>query len=153
MRAYARSWSRSRSRERLARGDFVFSEEEYHRQYAEPFRWSNLVQTSLLGSHDGLFVGLSMVDPNIRRLLEVAHSQYPQRRNYAIFRRERPLAKADDTLDEAAVNLLEEIETEGLSDLGVAAIWVDRFEDIPPLLNAIAGLEPLAGKSRKRPSR
>ena len=27
-------------------GDFVFSEEEYHRQYAEPFRWSNLVETS-----------------------------------------------------------------------------------------------------------
>ena len=119
----------------------MFSEEEYHRQYAEPFRWSNLIQTSLLGSLDGLFVGLSLEDPNIRRLLDATHRQYPRRRNYAILRRQRPLATAGRSLKQIVINVVEQIESEAFDDIGVSVMWVDRFEDIPWVLREIAGIQ------------
>jgi hypothetical protein len=46
---------------------------------------------SLLGRYTGLFVGLSMEDPNIRRLIDVTHRQYPENLNYALLPRKRPL--------------------------------------------------------------
>jgi hypothetical protein len=125
-----------------SRGDFVFSEEQYHRQYSEPFRWSNLIQTSLLGSYDGLFVGLSLEDPNIRRLLDATHRQYPRRRNYAILRRQRPLARAGRNVREVVTNLIETLETDSFADLGVEILWVDDFKKIVPLLRAIAPAGP-----------
>jgi len=139
LRSYAQSIGRRR-RWKRPRGDFVFSEEEYHRQYAEPFRWSNLIQTSLLGAHDGLFIGLSLEDPNIRRLLDATHRQYPRRRNYAVLKRTRPLRKAGRGVKEIVVNLFEDIESESFADIGVHVIWVDEFKDIPIILKGIAGV-------------
>jgi hypothetical protein len=124
------------------RGDFVFSEEEYHRQYADPFRWSNLVQTSLLGSLDGLFIGLSLEDPNIRRILDSTHQQYPRRHNYAVLRRQRPLARAGRSVKNVVINLFEQIESESFADIGVSVLWVDDFKDIPKLLRQLTGLPP-----------
>lgn len=137
LRTYAASF-RQKHRRMKTRGDFVFSEDEYHRQYAEPFRWSNLVQTSLLGAYDGLFVGLSLEDPNIRRLLDSTHRQYPRRRNYAILRRQRSLARAGRGVENVVTNLFEQIESESFVDIGVNVLWVDDFKDIPKLLDDIA---------------
>src|SRR5262249_10059268 len=43
-------------------GNFLFSEDEYHEEYADPYKWSNIVQMSLLSSLTGLFIGLSLED-------------------------------------------------------------------------------------------
>ncbi len=137
LRAYAKSL-RTPLNWKRPRGDFVFSEEEYHRQYAEPFRWSNLVQTSLLGAYDGLFVGLSMEDPNIRRLLDATHRQYPRRRNYAILKRHRPLHHAGRSVKDIVTNLFEDIEANSFIDIGINVIWVDDFKEIPAILKVIA---------------
>jgi hypothetical protein len=51
----------------------VLSEEEYHALYSNPYSWANLVQLSLLTTHSCLFVGVSLKDPNIRRLLDTCH--------------------------------------------------------------------------------
>jgi hypothetical protein len=155
LRAYVRAIVRRRQH-RLLRGDFVFSEEEYHRQYSEPFRWSNLTQTSLLGTHDGLFLGLSMEDPNLRRLLDGVHRQYPERRNYAVLKRTRPLAKARRNVKEVAINMLEDIESDAFADIGVHVVWVDEYDEITTLLRAVANVdEPRPGGSNRgvRPSR
>jgi hypothetical protein len=69
--------------------NFVFSEGEYHTEYADPYRWSNLPQSGLLGRHKGLFIGLPMQDPHLRRLLAVTHKQYPEIWNYVILTRSR----------------------------------------------------------------
>lgn len=50
----------------------VFSEDAYHDQFVEPFSWANLTQLSKFSQCTCLFVGLSMTDPNLRRLLDVA---------------------------------------------------------------------------------
>jgi len=137
---FAKSVVRGRKRWRRSPGDFVFSEEEYHRQYAEPFRWSNLIQTSTLGAYDGLFIGLSLEDPNIRRLLDATHRQYPGRRNYAVLRRARPLRRAKRGVNDTVINVFEQIESDTFDDIGLSVLWIDDFKEIPSLLRDIAAI-------------
>ena len=50
----------------------VFSEEEYHKVYQDSYHWSNVEQLHALSRMHCFFVGLSMNDPNLRRLLDIA---------------------------------------------------------------------------------
>jgi hypothetical protein len=118
-------------------GNFVFSEDEYHSEYSDPYKWSNMTQISLLGRFSGLFVGLSMEDPNIRRLIDVTHRQYPEISNYAVLVRKKSLSRCPDSNQTLLRNLFEGVETSSFGKIGVKVIWVDRYEDIPPLLRSI----------------
>jgi len=60
----------SMSADECANTQIVLSEEDYHGLYANPYSWANLIQLSLLLSHTCLFVGASLTDPSIRRLLD-----------------------------------------------------------------------------------
>jgi hypothetical protein len=130
-------------------GNFVFSEDEYHEEYADPYKWSNMTQMSLLGRHTGLFIGLSMEDPNIRRLIDVTHRQYPDVKHYAILSRRRPLGGAHDSKHSVLRNLYEEVETNSFERIGVRVIWVDRHEEIPAVLREICALEEKLPSSSK----
>jgi hypothetical protein len=118
-------------------GNFVFSEDEYHSEYSDPYKWSNMTQISQLGRYTGLFVGLSMEDPNIRRLIDVTHRQYPEIRNYAILPRKFSLAKAKDSKECVLRNLFEHVESESFQKIGVSVIWVDSYERIPEFIRSI----------------
>lgn len=52
--------------------NIVLSEEDYHEKYSQVFDWSNVEQLHTLTRNTCLFIGLSMKDPNLRRLLEIA---------------------------------------------------------------------------------
>ena len=52
--------------------DIVFSEDAYHTQFIDPFSWSNLVQLNYLNTSTCLFLGISLTDPNMRRLIDVS---------------------------------------------------------------------------------
>ena len=52
--------------------NIVLSEEDYHKVYTEVFDWSNVEQLHALTRCTCFFIGLSMKDPNLRRLLEIA---------------------------------------------------------------------------------
>ncbi|MCX6020651.1 MAG: SIR2 family protein [Chloroflexi bacterium] len=136
--------------------NIVFSEEAYHRQFHNPYTWENLVQLRYLRENVALFVGMSLTDPNIRRLLDIVPRQRPDRRHIAILRGPSPADLVRDILHAAgagdrahelagaspeglhemiqAVRLMEE---EVFDEMGVEVIWVDDFADIPPLLNQI----------------
>lgn len=124
-----------------AKGNFVFSEDEYHAEYSDAYRWSNMTQMSLLGRYTGLFVGLSMEDPNIRRLIDVTHRQYPEISNYAILARRRSLARSKDTKQGVLRNLFEGVETASFAKIGVKVIWVDDYGDIPDVLGKICDVD------------
>jgi hypothetical protein len=118
-------------------GNFVFSEDEYHAEYSDPYKWSNMTQMSLMGRYVGLFVGLSMEDPNIRRLIDVTHRQYPDIPHYAIVARKKSLAKSGDSKPNVLRNLFEEVETTSFQKIGVRVLWADSFEDVPKLIRQI----------------
>jgi len=124
-----------------AKGNFVFSEDEYHAEYSDAYKWSNMTQMSLLGRYTGLFVGLSMEDPNIRRLIDVTHRQYPEISNYAILPRKKSLAKSKDTKQGVLRNLFENVETGSFGKIGVKVLWVDGFSEIPVVLRKICDVD------------
>jgi hypothetical protein len=121
-------------------GNFVFSEDEYHTEYSDPYRWSNMTQMRLLGQYIGLFVGLSLEDPNIRRLIDVTHKQYPEQINYAILPRKEALSKGGKSKEVILRNLFEEVEASSFEKIGVRVIWVDDFKEIPVILQNIANV-------------
>ena len=47
----------------------ILAESDYHRESAEPYSWGNLIQTKALCNSCCVFIGVSMTDPNLRRLL------------------------------------------------------------------------------------
>ena len=60
----------------------VLSEREYHKLYSNPENWANVVQLNALNTTTCFFIGLSMIDPNQRRLLESASSSFNKFDNY-----------------------------------------------------------------------
>lgn len=53
------------------RSEVVFAEQDYHAQYADWAAWTNIVQLHHMNSRRCLLIGLSMSDPNMRRLLSL----------------------------------------------------------------------------------
>ena len=47
----------------------TLAEDDYQQELRSPFSWANLVQTGLFTGSTCIFVGASMTDPNLRRLL------------------------------------------------------------------------------------
>ena len=56
--------------------DIIFSEEEYHQMYNNPFSWSNIIQINSLYKNTCLFVGCSLDDPNMKRLLDASKIEH-----------------------------------------------------------------------------
>lgn len=109
----------------------VFSEDSYHDQFVDPFSWSNLTQLNKFTQNTCLFVGLSMTDPNLRRLLDVAirRDGGDGARHYAILKRNS---------DSSRNRMMESLREQDAASLGISILWVDEFEDIPVLIRSLA---------------
>lgn len=107
----------------------VFAEEEYHLQYKDPFSWQNIINLNLLKEKTVLFMGLSMNDPNLRRLLDIAkdYSTYPK--HFAIIK--------DNWYsdNEKLSNIYRNIEEEVYGELGVNVIWYRSYSEINEIIN------------------
>lgn len=114
----------------------VFTEQEYFDFFNRPNGLFNYTFLYLLREFSCLFVGLSMQDDNIRRLLYYSateRNQGPGRRSsdrknalrhFAILRRFQTPAICDQV-------------EESLSHLGVRVLWVAEYSEIPAHLAAI----------------
>lgn len=116
--------------------EIVFAEDAYHSHFIDSFSWSNLIQLNKLRQNFCLFVGLSLSDPNMRRLLDVANRKSASSSlSHYIIRKSPSVGTSDDTVDELA-HLLEEQDA---NELGLNGIWVDDFEEIAPLIRSLGG--------------
>lgn len=122
--------------------DLIFSEEGYHRMYSNPYHWSNLIQLSTLKENTCIMIGLSMDDPNLRRLLEIAQAGNESIQHFAFLKRiniseiskkSKNSAVLESSFLERHHNLQELI----FSELGVNIIWFEKFEELPELLNQL----------------
>jgi hypothetical protein len=132
--------------EGLDKSTLVFSEEGYHLIYSDSYHWSNLVQLSNLRENHCLMVGLSMTDPNLRRLLDISSRNRDKTRHFTFMKRLtlENFTKVEDkqvidNLDGAKKfldrhhNLNEEI----MRELGVSVIWYTEYAEIPQILREI----------------
>jgi hypothetical protein len=118
----------------------VFAEKEYHTEYTDLYKWSNVTQLSHMTRHTGLFIGLSLEDPNIRRLLDVVNRQYPTVQHYAILTRKKPAGRLRSDRKAVHRNLMESMETEAFKTIGVKVLWVDSYKEVPAILEKINSL-------------
>jgi SIR2-like domain len=120
-------------RDGRASDDFVFSEEDYHRLYADASHWANRIQGELLSAKTSLFVGVSFTDPNIRRLVDAANAAKPTT-IVGIFRVPMTRPERDHLYEfSSTLTLHEDVH----ANLGVSCLWVDEFEEIPIIFRSI----------------
>ena len=113
--------------------ELVFSEDAYHSQFIDPFSWSNLIQLNKLTQNTCLMVGISLTDPNMRRLLDVAWRKSPDKAMAHYIVKKAPRLSNGDVLDRVA-KLLEEQDANAL---GLNVIWIEEFDQIPAVLDDI----------------
>jgi hypothetical protein len=126
--------SASMTAEECARKRIVLSEEDYHALYANPYSWANLVQMSLLLSQSCLFVGVSLTDPNIRRLLDACVALPIAHKHYAIMR--SPVVGLTGDARQAGEDLRLAKHAE-LHSLSVVPIWINSFDEIVTIFHRI----------------
>jgi hypothetical protein len=140
----------------------TFGENVYHKQYTDIYSWNNIVQINKFRDYTCLFIGSSLTDPNIRRLLDIARIQKGEREEFHyIFKKkykaeeiEKKLkkllvenqilldekAKAQLNYDETVRFLIKRIESFEENDtlsFGVKTIWIEDYFEIPEILKHI----------------
>lgn len=113
--------------------DLVFSEDAYHGQFIDPFSWSNLIQLNKLTQNTCLFIGVSLTDPNMRRLLDVAWRKNPAKILSHYIVKRLPHASDGDLLDDVS-KLLEEQDANAL---GLNVVWIQDYAELPGILHAL----------------
>lgn len=112
--------------------DIILTEDDYHRVYSEVFDWSNVEQLHALTRCTCFFIGLSLNDPNLRRLLEIAQRDSGRSvRHYAFLERK----SAYDEIEKAEKDF--QTREDMLADLGLNVIWYkgdDNHKELPELL-------------------
>ena len=112
--------------------DIVLTEDDYHRVYSEVFDWSNVEQLHALTRCTCFFIGLSLNDPNLRRLLDIAQRGSGKSVRHYVFL-ERKSSFVENDIAEKDFMIREDM----LADLGLNVIWYkgnDEHRELPELL-------------------
>lgn len=130
-----------RTKNLTSKNDIVFSEDTYHSQFIDPFSWSNLVQLNHLNNSTCLFIGISLTDPNMRRLLDVSMRKNgkDEKNHYIIKKRYSvedlyPDSTSVKPIDRKVLPVLESIEEQDANSLGFNVIWINDFKEITEVL-------------------
>ena len=140
----------------------TLGENIYHQEYGEIYSWSNIVQINKYRDFSCLFIGTSLTDPNLRRLLdiarlqrggdEVSHHLFRKRYEPALIEKRLLKRLKEDSLfpksklpqglklREIAKSLIEIIESYEENDalsFGVKTIWIEEFSEITEFLREI----------------
>lgn len=139
----------------------VFSEEEYHRRYSDAYHWSNVEQLHAFARMHCFFIGLSMTDPNLRRLLDTAQRMNKSNGDchFAFLRRTKLEKYCISDIDKkckyvhVSESLIDKKKQKEIydfnytiierifTDLGVKVIWFEDFKkDLPELVAKVFGL-------------
>ncbi len=128
----------------LTKSLLVLSEDGYNKLVLDPYNWANISQLNFLINNTCIFIGHSITDPNLRRLLSIVNKKglinEGQCRHYAIFKRFK-ISKSDLTTDSNSIRQFEavneSVQEEFFKQLGINLIWVEEYNEIPKLLNDI----------------
>lgn len=105
-----------------SRSDIVLGEREYHKIYQDVYNWGNVEQLHALTRNTCIFIGLSMKDPNLRRLLDVSirHESEQEPVHFAFLRK----IEYDVSITEA-----------NMREFGVNCIWYNNHSELPEILD------------------
>ena len=101
----------------------VLGEKQYHQIYQQSYNWSNVEQLHALTRKTCFFIGLSMKDPNLRRLIDFAKTEDGEAHHIVFLRRE------SEKFDKMNSRIFEE--------MGIRCLWFNSYDDLPRLLNSL----------------
>lgn len=142
---------------KITLGEFV-----YHEQYSNTYSWNNIVQINKFRDQTCLFIGTSLTDPNIRRLLDIAKTQKKSTKFHYIFKKKTNKIwlknsinklieenqeiqndkininlKIDEVID-FLIELKNRFEEKDSESLGVKTVWIEDYDkDISEILKKI----------------
>lgn len=128
--------------EQLSEGLLVFSEDRYHSLYNDPYSWTNITQLNFLRENTTLMIGLSLTDPNLRRLLSISNRKNKLRKHYAIMRKKDFKISIEDTninkdILKSFNNINNELHETAFEQLGINIIWVEDYDEISGIIDRI----------------
>ncbi|WP_411169455.1 SIR2 family protein [Clostridium sp. MB05] len=128
--------------QRLSEGLLVFSEDRYHSLYNDPYSWTNITQLNFLRENTTLMLGLSLTDPNLRRLLSISNRKNKMKKHYAIMRKKDFKKSPEDDNIKGDIlksfNIINnDLYEKSFEQLGINIIWVDEHDDIPDIIDSI----------------
>lgn len=112
----------------------ILGEKEYHQVYRESYQWSNVEQLHALDRNTCFFIGMSMTDPNLRRLLDISRTGSDNDNRHFAFLQRKPLFKSEEVQKNEMHFKTIEFQ---LSDLGVQVIWYEDHKEIPDFIRRI----------------
>jgi len=123
------------------KNSLVLSEDAYHTQFSDPFIWTNITQLNLLRNNVCLFIGISLTDPNHRRLLEITAKKTSSINHYAILTDHwrGQAAKRLSEKTQALALAFKKLEEESYRNLGINVIWISNHSEVPGILSEIRG--------------
>lgn len=118
----------------------ILSEKDYHELYKNNHNWANVVQLYAMNNTTCFFIGLSMTDPNLRRLLDFSRSDegasrtekdvYP---HYVFLRKEN---LKDGVIEEVNEEHWDKQEYM-MKEFGINIIWYNDFPELPGLIKSV----------------
>lgn len=118
----------------------VFSEDGYHILQNDPYSWSNLVQLKALREHTCVLIGLSGIDPNLRRLFSNFSKRYDGCKHYILLQRQLTNKKSvlSNTEFQKFSNLHHSLQENVFKEIGLKVIWYEEHSELPELINKIS---------------
>jgi hypothetical protein len=144
------------SQNNITLGEYI-----YHKQYSDVYSWNNIVQINKFIENTCIFIGSSLTDPNIRRLLDISYTQKGKKKpSHYIFKKRKGIHEIENKLngllkesklldDKNRANLnfsetvkiltdiYERFEENDSASFGVQTIWIDSYEEIHQILKEI----------------
>lgn len=144
----------------------VFAEQDYHQLTDTAYHWAPTTIVSLLRQYTVLFIGMSMSDPHLRRLLDACRipGGIPQhwnvQRRHAVSQDQIDLVRGTiqryahqwpqrarteserDPIDlsqalRATLRQADTYDRDVLESMGTKTIWLESFDDLPALLEVV----------------
>jgi len=148
MHGYLRFDKYSGDRTKEAPDVLVFTEQEYFDFFNQPNSLFNYTFLYLLREYSCLFIGLSLNDDNIRRLLHYskAEREHSFEREGVSQPDEREIIRHFAILPDWTAPEINDLTEASLKRLGTRVLWVSKFSEIPDCLGSM--YEAAGGKWR-----
>lgn len=114
----------NRYHEKKFTDSIIFNESEYYYLYNNPYSWNIAKQLHDFKFHCCLFIGISLTDPDMKRLLELASNYL--KFNFIFLKREEGYSET----------VFKDL-TSYFFTFDLIVIWIDRYEDIATYLEAL----------------
>jgi len=109
--------------------NIIFSEDSYHTQFVDLYSWSNLEQLYTYMNNTCLFIGISLTDPNLRRLLDISNRKNEGNKHFII--------KKLPAQNSPTYNLEIMLQEQDAYKLGLNVIWLSTHNEYPLFLKKL----------------